>query len=268
VNARELNRRRALDQLVDDVAIKALTDDQGLPELAPVAVVIAAFHERENIGAVVNAIPKRICDLDASVVVVVDGEDDGTAEIVRQAGHVAVVAPVNRGQGAALRLGYRVARECGARYIVTADADGQTDPADLEVVLAPVVSGEADFVNGSRRLGVTYSNGRLRNTGVYLFGKVITALTGTPVTDTANPIRAMPAELTERLVLDEPQYQASELLISAVMSGARYTERPVTMYARTSGRSKKGGNVSYGYRYGRVFVKTWWRELKRQRAAA
>lgn len=267
MNSRELRRRRSVDDLVDNAAIADLLAIEGRPELAPVAVVIASYKEKDNIGAVVQALPKQMCDLDVSVLVVVDGEEDGTAEIVRRAGHLAVVAPVNRGQGAALRLGYRVAREFGATYIVTADADGQTDPDDLAVVLEPVVAGAADFVNGSRRLGTTHSTGKLRNTGVYLFGKLITVLTGTGVTDTANPIRAMRAELTSTLILDEPQYQASELLIGAIMSGARFTERPVTMYARTSGRSKKGGNFSYGYRYGKVFVRTWWRELLRKRSA-
>lgn len=266
MNSREQVRRRSLDALVDDVAIADLIEQQGTPLLAPVAVVIASYKERDNIGEVVTSVPKRLCDLDVSVVVVVDGEEDGTAEIVRRAGHLAVVAPVNRGQGAALRLGYRVARDYGATYVVTADADGQTEPDDLGVVLEPVVRGEADFVNGSRRLGTTHSTGRMRNTGVYVFGKIITVLTGTAVTDTANPIRAMRAELTGRLVLDEPQYQASELLISAVMSGARYAERPVTMHARTSGRSKKGGNFTYGYRYGKVFLRTWWREVQRKRS--
>ncbi|MHB1599535.1 MAG: glycosyltransferase family 2 protein [Acidimicrobiales bacterium] len=266
VNSREVARRRSLDDLVDDVAIAGFADAQGVPDLAPVAVVIAAYKERDSIGAVVESIPGVICGLGVSVLVVVDGEDDGTAEIVRKAGHLAIVAPVNRGQGAALRLGYRVAREHGATYVVTADADGQTDPHDLGVVLEPVVAGEADFVNGSRRLGTTHSTGAMRNTGVLLFGKLITVLTGTPVTDTANPIRAMRADLTARLVLDEPQYQASELLISAIMHGARFVERPVTMYARTSGRSKKGGNIAYGYRYGKVFLRTWWREVRRQRA--
>ncbi len=266
VKSQEVARRRSLDDLVDDVAIAGFADAQGVPDLAPVAVVIAAYKERDSIGAVVESIPDAICGLGVSVLVVVDGEDDGTAEIVRKAGHLAIVSPVNRGQGAALRLGYRVAREHGATYVVTADADGQTDPHDLGVVLEPVVAGEADFVNGSRRLGTTHSTGAMRNAGVLVFGKLITLLTGTTVTDTANPIRAMRADLTARLVLDEPQYQASELLISAIMHGARFAERPVTMYARTSGRSKKGGNVAYGYRYGKVFLRTWWRELRRQRA--
>ena len=133
------------------------------------------------------------------MLVVVDGEDDGTGAVVREAGHYACIAPVNRGQGAALRLGYRIAREHGARFIVTSDADGQTDPDDLEVVLEPVVSGRADFVNGSRRLGQSHGTDAVRNTGVLFFAALISFLTRTPVTDTANPVRAFRAELPAEL---------------------------------------------------------------------
>jgi hypothetical protein len=70
----------------------------------------------------------------------------------------------------------------------------------------------------------------------------------------------MHAELSSRLRLDEPQYQASEVLIGAILSGARYEERPVTMRLRQSGASKKGGNLVYGYRYGRVVLRTYLRD--------
>lgn len=233
--------------------------------MAPVAVVIAAYKERENIAHVVGAMPKEICGLAVSVLVVVDGEDDGTAAEVRSAGHYACIAPVNRGQGAALRLGYRIAREHGASYIVTADGDGQTDPDDLGVVLEPVISGRADFVNGSRRLGETHVSDVVRNTGVVVFAAVISLLTRTPVTDTANPVRGFRAELPAELTLDEPQYQASELLIGAIMQGCRYEERPVTFRARHKGKSKKSGNFLYGLRYGRVVVRTFVRERARAR---
>jgi glycosyltransferase involved in cell wall biosynthesis len=266
VNARGLRRLRATDELIDRVALEEFHRAHGTPELAPIVVVIAAYKDADNIDSVITGMPKMIEELDVSVLVVVDGEDDGTAVIVRQDGHFACVAPVNRGQGAALRLGYRVAREHGARYIVTADADGQTDPGDLAVVLAPLLAGELDFVNGSRRLGRTLGTDTVRNTGIVVFGWLTTVLTATPVTDTANPIRAMQAEVSAAVTLDEPQYQASELLIGAIMHGYRFGERPVTMLARTSGASKKGGNLVYGYRYGRVLVSTWWRELKRRRA--
>jgi len=157
--------------------------------------VIAAYKERDNIAQVIEGMPKEVCGLQASLIVVVDGEDDGTGAVVREAGHYACVAPVNRGQGAALRLGYRIARENGARFIVTSDADGQTDPDDLEVVLEPVLSGRADFVNGSRRLGRTHGTDAVRNTGVLFFAALISLLTRTAVTDTANPVRAFRAEL-------------------------------------------------------------------------
>ena len=68
-----------------------------------------------------------------------------------------------------------------------------------------------------------------------------------------------------QLVLDEPQYQASELLIGAIMHGCRYEERPVTFRARAKGKSKKSGNFLYGLRYGRVVFRTWWRERSRRR---
>jgi len=263
VNARAQSRRRAVDELIDRVAIDDLVTTQGPPEFGPVAVVIAAYKERDNIEDIVRSTPTEICGERATVLVVVDGDDDGTGAEVRKAGHYACISPVNRGQGAALRLGYRIAREHGAKFIVTADGDGQSNPRDLEVVLEPVVSGSADFVNGSRRLGQTHGTDAVRNTGVVLFAALISLLTRTRVTDTANPIRAFRAELPAQLRLEEPQYQASELLIDAIMHGCRFEERPVTMFARRSGESKKGGNLLYGLRYGRVVMRTWLRERKR-----
>ena len=262
MNAREARRRRATDELIDDVALKEFESYHGAPEFTPVVVVIAAYHERDNIADVVEAIPHELCELPVSVLVVVDGEEDGTAEIVRKLGQFCVIAPMNRGQGAALRLGYELARLGGARYLITADADGQSDPDDLTVVLQPIVDGIADFVSGSRTLGKSESKDVVRSAGIRFFSVLISALTRTRVTDTANPMRAMRGDLPERLTLDEPQYQSSELLIGALFHGARYAERPVTMRARVSGASKKGHNLVYGWRFSRVVLRTWWRERR------
>lgn len=264
MNARAARRRRATDALIDQLALDEYAAHHGPRTLSPVAIVMAAYKEADCIEAVVKSMPPVVQGLDTSVVVVVDGEDDGTSRIVRDAGHIAVVAPVNRGQGAALRLGYRLARERGARYVVTADADGQADPDDIAAALAPVIAGEADFVNGSRRLGETHGTDLVRNVGVVVYAKVLSLLCRTKVTDTANPIRAFPASLTGRIELEEPQYQASELLISAIMAGCRYAEVPVTMRTRVTGASKKGGNLVYGLRYGRVLFRTWWRERQKR----
>src|SRR5580692_12513879 len=143
------------DQVIDDAAVAAFTESYGerATSLPPVAVVIAAYNEAGAIGPVIQALPAEVCGLATAAIVVADGCADDTAAEAAAAGAMVCDVPVNRGQGAALRLGYRIAREGGADYIVTTDADGQYNPAEIERVLAPILDGKADFVTGSRRLG-------------------------------------------------------------------------------------------------------------------
>lgn len=229
----------------------------------PLAVVIAAYNEQDNVAQVVSAVPKVACDLATEVIVVVDGATDKTAEVARQAGALVCDVPANRGQGAALRLGYHLARERGASIIATTDADGQWDPADIPRAVAPIVAGQADFVSASRRLGSTASTDRVRNLGVVVYGALISLLTGQKVTDPSCGLRAMRAGLTAAVVLDQPQYQASELLIGAAMAGYKLAEVPTDMPGRRSGATKKGGNFVYGLRFGAVVLRTWLRDVRR-----
>ncbi|GLZ11473.1 hypothetical protein Acsp04_17080 [Actinomadura sp. NBRC 104425] len=249
---------------VDEAALAAFRAEYGT-RLPPVAIVIAAYNEQDGIGEVVGAIPATVGGHETATIVVVDGSTDDTAQVARKHGAMVCDVPVNRGQGAALRLGYRIAREGGAEYIVTTDADGQYDPAHIERVLAPVLSGEADFVTGSRRLGRQETYDRVRRTGVYVFAWVVSLLTGQRVTDTSFGLRAMRAEVTGAVTLNQPQYQASELLIGVISRGYRVKEVPATMRLRTAGTTKKGGNLVYGYRYSRVVFGTWWRERRAAR---
>jgi glycosyltransferase involved in cell wall biosynthesis len=254
------------DARIDAEALKTFTDEYGT-ELPPVAIVIAAYNEEKGIGGVVDSIPATVAGHETAVVVVVDGASDGTAAAARKRGALVCDVPVNRGQGAALRLGYRIAREGGAKYIVTTDADGQYDSAQIPVVLDPVVRGEADFVTGSRRLGRQETYDRVRRLGVHVFAWLVSRLTGQRITDTTFGMRAMRAEVTAAVTLNQPQYQASELLIGVISHGYRVAEVPATMRRRTAGKTKKGGNLVYGYRFSRVVVGTWWRERRASSSA-
>jgi glycosyltransferase involved in cell wall biosynthesis len=254
------------DAELDGRALAEFTAEYGA-ELPPVAIVIAAYNEERGIGDVVEAAPDHVAGLETATIVVVDGSSDDTAAVARKQGALVCDVPVNRGQGAALRLGYRIARAGGARYIVTTDGDGQYDAGDIERILAPILTGEADFVTGSRILGRQETYDRVRRLGVYVFARMVTALTGHRVTDTSFGLRAMRAEVTENVVLRQPQYQASELLISVIMNGYRVTEVPATLHLRVAGTTKKGGNLKYGYRYLRVVLGTWRRERRRRRGA-
>jgi glycosyltransferase involved in cell wall biosynthesis len=259
---------KALRSYVPAVRERALRDfrtEYPDARLGPVAVVIAALDEEGAVGGVLDEIPATACGLELRTVVVDDGSADRTGEVARE--HGASVARLERncGHGIALRVGYELAREHGAEYVVTLDADGQWDPADVPTVLEPVVAGEADFVVGSRVLGRAETDDRLRHLGVPFFAALVRLLTGVPVTDTSSGLRAMRAEVTATVRQEQVQYQTSELLIGAISQGYRVAERPVVMRRRTAGESKKGTNVLYGFRYARVIVTTWWRERRRRR---
>ncbi|TCC40572.1 glycosyltransferase [Kribbella speibonae] len=241
---------------VDSEAAKAMKTT----EFAPVVVVIAAYNEADGIGLVLTNMPKTCAGLPVDVLVVVDGATDNTAEIAREHGAHVCVAPSNRGQGAALRLGYHLAAQGGAQYVVTTDADGQYDNDELETLLEPILLDRADFVTGSRRLGAEDADSRLRWVGVRVFAVLASILTRKKLTDTSFGFRAMRAELAIAVTLREPQYQSSELLLGALALQARVVELPMTMRRRGDGSSKKGPGLVYGANYGRVMTTTWLRE--------
>jgi glycosyltransferase involved in cell wall biosynthesis len=229
---------------------------------APIAIVIPAYNEEPTVADVVREVPGEVAGLPSEVIVIVDGARDATAALARSAGGLVCDVPVNRGQGAALRLGYWLARARGAAVIATIDADGQYEPDELARVVVPILDGRADFVSGSRRLGAELTSDRVRHLGVLVFGALISVLVRHRVSDPACGIRAMRADLTAAVRLEQPQYQASELMISAALHGYRLAEVPTTM--RDRGRhatgTKKGGNLAYGLRFARAAVHTWWRD--------
>jgi glycosyltransferase involved in cell wall biosynthesis len=269
------------DRAVDDAAVAEFTRGYGerATSLPPVAIVIAAYNEAGAVGPVIEALPAQVCGLATAAIVVADGCADGTAKEAATAGALVADVPVNRGQGAALRLGYRLAREGGATYIVTTDADGQYNPAEIERVLGPVVAGEADFVTGSRQLGSQETKDFIRRAGSRFFALSLSLLTGQQISDTTFGLRAMRAEVTGAVRLEQPQYQSSELLIGVITHGYKVTEVPATIHRRRIGESKKGqnplyglhlpgvNNLFYGMRFARVIYGTWWRERQRSRSA-
>ncbi len=261
---RSTGRNRArLAEYPDDVDAEAAREFHHRyhhPGMSRLVVVIAAYNEAAGLGPVLADMPKKSCGIPLDVLVVVDGATDGTADVAREHGAYTCVATRNRGQGAALRLGYRLAAECGAEYVVTTDADGQYDNSELDTLVQPLVGDTADFVTGSRRMGREESDNHVRWLGVRVFALLASLLTWRRITDTSFGFRGMRAELACSVTLAEPQYQSSELLLGMLARGARVLEVPMTMRLRADGASKKGRSMIYGANYARVMVGTWCRE--------
>jgi glycosyltransferase involved in cell wall biosynthesis len=234
---------------------------------APVAVVIPAYNEAPTVASVISEIPAELGGLATEVIVVVDGSADATAAEAAAAGALVCDVPVNRGQGVVFKLGYWLARARGAQVITTIDADGQYEPAELERLVEPIVAGRADFVNGSRRLGTELTTDPVRHAGVIFFGGVVSLLLRQRITDPACGLRAMRADISASVRLEQPQYQSSELLIATAMNGFRVIEVATTMRDRPDGATltKKGPNLLYGMRFARAVLGTWRRERKAAR---
>ena len=234
---------------------------------APLAIVIPAYNEEGTVAEVVSEIPREVTGLVTEVIVVVDGSSDATAERATAAGALVCDVPANRGQGAVLKLGYWLARARGSQIIATIDADGQYEPEELARVIQPILDGEADFVSGSRRLGAELTTDRVRHLGVLVFGAIFSLMTRHRVTDPACGLRAMRSEVTGAVTLEQPQYQASELMISAALNGYRLAEVPTTMRDRAdhAGHTKKDGNFRYGVRFARAALHTWRRDRRAAR---
>lgn len=90
-------------------------------------VIVPAFMEQRKINDVV----RRIRKYTPNVIVVDDGSTDRTAAEAAEAGAVVLRHERNKGKGAALNTGVSYAREHGFRCVITMDADGQHDPADI-----------------------------------------------------------------------------------------------------------------------------------------
>ncbi|RME85221.1 MAG: glycosyltransferase family 2 protein [Caldilineae bacterium] len=116
-------------------------DDEG----NGIVALIPAYNEAAHIEGVVRGVRAYLPAL-----VVDDGSTDETAALATAAGAQLLHQPRNRGKGHALRAGFRWALEQGYRAVLTLDADGQHDPADIPLFLNAYRDTQADLIIGTR----------------------------------------------------------------------------------------------------------------------
>jgi glycosyltransferase involved in cell wall biosynthesis len=248
-----------IGNLVDYMALKRLDDEGFSPAPGTLAVVIPAYNEADNLPSVLAEVPEVVHGLRTLTIVVADGCTDATEEVARAHGAIVIRRDLRRGSGAAVRLGYEAALRAGARAIVTLDADGQHDPKEMDRLVAPILDGGADMVQGSRVLGSFEVESSVRKHGVRLFAKLLTFLGRTKITDPSTGYRAMSASALRRLDLRQDQFYVSELILDAARKGLTVTEVPITLRRRASGMTKKPTTLRYAWGFSKAIVRTWLR---------
>jgi glycosyltransferase involved in cell wall biosynthesis len=199
-------------------------------------LVIAAYNEGERLDATLRS----VCRLGFRVVVVDDGSRDDTADVALRHPVWVLRHRVNCGQGAALQTGIDFALAQGADLLVTFDADGQHAADDLERLLEPVRSGEADVALGSRFLGRQAVGLRPSRWLVLKLGVLFTRIvSGVRVTDTHNGLRAFSRRAAQRMrITQDRMAHASEILDRIRQEDLRYREVPVTIRYTEESRAK------------------------------
>jgi hypothetical protein len=257
---RQERTRRDLTRLVENLALQEFRATANLDEFSgAIALVIPAYNEGTNIGRVIAALPPDVAELPVRPIVVDDGSTDDTVQRARAAGAAAVRLPMNRGQGAALRTGYRLALATGARLVVTMDADGQHQASELPLLVDPILGGEADVVNGSRVLGAADPSQAARTLGIKVFALLLSLLTARRITDPACGYRAVRTEALRGLEFHQDQFHNSEFILEASKRKLRMREAPVTVAKRISGASKKPPHFRYGLGFANALLRAWLR---------
>ncbi|MCL4523915.1 MAG: glycosyltransferase family 2 protein [Acidobacteria bacterium] len=204
------------------------------------ALIIPALNEEAVIGLTLDSL--RGVPLD-QLIVVDNGSTDQTAEVARAHG-AQVVSEPRRGYGSACLAGMAA---LGPEITVVAfmDGDGSDDPADLQRLLTPIVSGEADMVLGSRVMG-TRETGALtpqQRFGNALATSLLRIFHGARYSD-LGPFRAIRRDALERLQMRDRNYGWTiEMQIKAARHKLRVQEIPVSYRRRRAGKSKISGTL-------------------------
>ena len=210
-----------------------------------VTVIIPALNEESSLPLVLRDLPPL-----QQVIVCDNGSTDATARVASATGATVVTEP-QRGYGAACLRGLAeiesqiAAGQPAPQIVAFVDADYSDHPDRLPELLAPIISGEVDFVLGSRLLGQR-EPGAMPPQSVYgnrfacwlmrnLFGGRYTDL---------GPFRAIRYETLKRLQVEDRNFGWTvEMQLKALQHRVRYVEVPVP-YRRRVGTSKISGTFS------------------------
>ncbi len=224
-----------------------------------VSIIIPVYNEQSTIGEVID----RVCavelgGLEKEIIIADDGSLDDTPAIIaeKHKQHPCITkvhtSLINLGKGAAIRFGLEFTR---GDIILIQDADLELDPEELPALLAPILSGEADAVYGSRfrmRSSNIPLRTRLANRFLTLFTNL---LYGSKLTDMATAYKVFRSEVIKGLKLRSARFEFEpEVTAKLLLAGYKIVEVPISYNPRTVDEGKKVGWID-GIEYVHTLLK-------------
>jgi glycosyltransferase involved in cell wall biosynthesis len=220
-----------------------------------VSIIVPAYNEEGFIGQLLEkllSVDTEAVGFDKEIVVVNDGSQDRTRNIVAAISGVRLIDQENRGKGAAVQRGVR---EATGNFVLVQDADLEYEPQDIPAMLKALGGADDIAIYGSRILGVRsrYPGWTLfpglapgQKFGPWLVNRALTALTflvyGCWITDMLTGYKVYPIAFLRSVQVKTSGFETDHEL-SAKLIRARYTIRevPVEYHPRSVAEGKKIG---------------------------
>ena len=210
-------------------------------------IVIPAFNEGGRIKVVLT---KLLQSGFKDVILVDDGSDDETLEIVRELPIIVAQHQINLGQGAALRTGTQIAMRLGFDVVVHFDADGQHRIEDIDTMLTVLQNEDVNVVIGSRFLQQK-SNLPLKKQIILWLAKVFSRkLLQLEFTDPQSGLRAFKTKIVPKINWQHDDFaHCSEILSLIARNKVKVKEVPIKVeYSATTGNKSVKPQMRMGWR--------------------
>jgi glycosyltransferase involved in cell wall biosynthesis len=204
------------------------------------SVLVPVWNEQPTIEKLLNAVVAVDAGVNLEVLVADDGSTDGTREILAALelpGVRVIFMDENVGRGGVIKHLWTLAT---GSIIVHQDADLEYDPRDYRQLVAPILSGEADVVYGSRFKGSIERMRWLNRMGNRVMTGATRALYGVALTDLMTCYKMYRRSLIQGLQIDANGFDfEAEFTARLAQRGARFAEVPVSFHGRTFEEGKK-----------------------------
>ncbi len=227
---------------LDEVDAREKVLEAKAERASSVAMIVPAYNERGKVERVVASTPRDLVD---AVLVMDDGSDDGSMDLVRREGGTVCSVAERQGIGAAIRRGLARAGDDGHDVAVVIAGNGKDDPRQVHRLLWPILIEGFDYVQGSRYLpgGIFGQMPLHRKLVTRVYPYLVALTTRRRVTDGTNGYRAYRLDVLDRCGADLDQDWLSECLeyyiaMKVYRSRLRVAEVPVAkLYPRGAGHA-------------------------------
>jgi glycosyltransferase involved in cell wall biosynthesis len=204
------------------------------------SVIVPVFNERNTVAEIVRRMRSVDLPVEREIVVVDDGSDDGTRDVLTQLAdstvHI-VKHGVNRGKGAAIRTGLE---NSTGDVVLVQDADLEYDPEDWPKLLAPILKGRARVVYGSRFTGERRNMLFLHWVGNRFLSLVTNVLYNSTLSDMETCYKLFQRDVLDGVQLRTNRFEFEpEFTAKVLRRGIRIYEVPISYAGREPHEGKK-----------------------------